>query len=98
MSSGLLGYGIAHIRRTTTSSISVPSSKQRAERWGFFFLIFGSVTIVYGGLMLYALPDSPMTARWLTPRERNDGGRAGAGEPHDDREPHLEVVAVPRVQ
>ncbi|EFX06589.1 major facilitator superfamily transporter allantoate [Grosmannia clavigera kw1407] len=55
---GLLGYGIAHIHRT-----SVPS-------WGFFFLIFGSVTIVFGSFLLFYLPDSPMTARWLTPRER----------------------------
>ncbi|OTA99803.1 hypothetical protein M426DRAFT_16123 [Hypoxylon sp. CI-4A] len=55
---GLLGYGIAHI-----TSNNVPN-------WAWFFLIFGAVTILYGGFMFYYLPDSPLNARWLSEKDR----------------------------
>ncbi|EMR68638.1 putative permease of the major facilitator superfamily protein [Eutypa lata UCREL1] len=55
---GLLGYGIAHI-----NYYAVPN-------WAWFFLIFGAITILYGTFMLYYLPDSPMTARWLSEADR----------------------------
>ncbi|KND88041.1 putative transporter [Tolypocladium ophioglossoides CBS 100239] len=55
---GLLGYGIAHIQYK-----AVPD-------WAWFFIIFGAITICYGSFMLYYLPDSPMTARWLSDHDR----------------------------
>lgn len=55
---GLLGYGIAHI------------SSQAVPNWAFFFLIFGAITICYGGFLFYYLPDSPLNARWLSDHER----------------------------
>ncbi|KAI1779137.1 MFS general substrate transporter [Hypoxylon cercidicola] len=55
---GLLGYGIAHI-----TNAHVPN-------WAWFFIIFGAITILYGGFMLYYLPDSPMNARWLSEKDR----------------------------
>lgn len=55
---GLLGYGIAHIQYK-----AVPD-------WAWFFIIFGAITICYGSFMLYNLPDSPMTARWLSEHDR----------------------------
>ncbi|KAI1102340.1 MFS general substrate transporter [Jackrogersella minutella] len=55
---GLLGYGIAHITNPT-----VPS-------WAWFFIIFGAITIFYGGFLFYYLPDSPLNARWLSEHDR----------------------------
>ncbi|KAJ6438791.1 ethylene receptor [Purpureocillium lavendulum] len=55
---GLLGYGIAHIQHHSVA------------RWAWFFIIFGSITILYGIFLLYYLPDSPMNARWLSERDR----------------------------
>jgi len=39
-------------------------------RWRVLFLIVGSLTLCIGVLMLIYLPNSPMTAWWLTPRQR----------------------------
>ncbi|KAF3061861.1 hypothetical protein GL218_03703 [Daldinia childiae] len=55
---GLLGYGIAHI-----TNHNVPN-------WGWFFLIFGAITILYGIFLFYYLPDSPLNARWLSDHDR----------------------------
>lgn len=55
---GLLGYGIAHIQYH-----AVPD-------WAWFFIIFGAITILYGGFLFYYLPDSPMNARWLSEADR----------------------------
>jgi hypothetical protein len=58
MIGGLLGYAIGHI---TTGSL---------ERWMYVFIIFGSVSIVWGIVVLLFLPDIPSTAKFLTERER----------------------------
>ncbi|KAH0007844.1 MFS general substrate transporter, partial [Aureobasidium melanogenum] len=58
MVGGLLGYAIGHI---TTGSLA---------RWMYVFLIFGSVSIVWGIVVLVFLPDIPSTAKFLTERER----------------------------
>jgi MFS family permease len=58
MIGGLLGYAIGHI---TTGSL---------ERWMYVFIIFGSVSIVWGVVVLIFLPDIPSTAKFLTERER----------------------------
>jgi len=58
MIGGLLGYAIGHI---TTGAL---------DRWMYVFIIFGSVSIVWGVVVLLFLPDLPSTAKFLTERER----------------------------
>ena len=58
MVGGLLGYAIGHI---TTGAL---------DRWMYVFIIFGSVSIVWGVVVLLFLPDLPSTAKFLTERER----------------------------
>ncbi|RAO71712.1 uncharacterized protein BHQ10_007724 [Talaromyces amestolkiae] len=54
---GLLGYGIGHIRG------ALPS-------WKYEFLIIGALCSAWGIVMFIFLPDSPVTAKGLTLRER----------------------------
>ncbi|PQE31496.1 dal5-allantoate and ureidosuccinate permease protein [Rutstroemia sp. NJR-2017a WRK4] len=54
---GLLAYGIAHI----TGSLAT---------WRWLFIIFGLITLFWGVLLFFLLPDTPLTARFLNPRER----------------------------
>ncbi|KAN0094257.1 MFS general substrate transporter [Hyaloscypha variabilis] len=56
MFSGLIGYGIGHIRGGLS-------------KWMYIYIIFGSLTMTWGIVMLFLLPDSPSTARFFTPRE-----------------------------
>ncbi|KAH6677573.1 major facilitator superfamily domain-containing protein [Halenospora varia] len=57
MFSGLIGYAVGHIN----SGLS---------KWMYIFLIFGSITIAWGLVCLFLLPDSPSTTPFLTPHER----------------------------
>ncbi|KAF4638076.1 hypothetical protein G7Y89_g36 [Cudoniella acicularis] len=57
MFSGLIGYAIGNI---TTG----------LHRWMYIFLIFGAITIAWGIISLFLLPDSPSTSPFLNPRER----------------------------
>ncbi|KAF8849123.1 putative MFS allantoate transporter [Acephala macrosclerotiorum] len=55
---GLLGYGIGHIKG------SLPS-------WKYEFLIIGALCSIWVGIVLFFfLPDSPVTAKLLTPKQR----------------------------
>ena len=54
---GLLGYGIGNIRGSLVS-------------WKYEFLIIGALCCVWGVAVFIWLPDSPVTARMLTPKER----------------------------
>ncbi|KAI4743969.1 MFS general substrate transporter [Aureobasidium sp. EXF-12298] len=54
---GLLGYGIGHIKA------GLPS-------WKFEFLIIGALCCVWGVVMMIFLPDSPVTAKGLSEREK----------------------------
>ena len=54
---GLLGYGIGNIKG------SLPS-------WKYEFLIIGALCSVWGIVMFLMLPDSPVTAKLLTPKQR----------------------------
>lgn len=56
---GIIGYGIGHIH----SGLAVGD-------WIFYFIIFGAVTIVYGVGLYFVIPSSPMSARWLSDRDR----------------------------
>lgn len=54
---GLLGYGIGNIKG------SLPS-------WKFEFIIIGAACCVWGAVMYIFLPDSPVTAKGLSMREK----------------------------
>ncbi|KAI5366193.1 Putative major facilitator superfamily, MFS transporter superfamily [Septoria linicola] len=54
---GLLGYGIGNIKG------SLPS-------WKFEFIIIGALCCVWGVVMFILLPDSPVTAKGLSQREK----------------------------
>lgn len=57
MVGSLLGYAIAHIQDSLGP-------------WRWLFIIFGVVTLLWAGVLLWFLPDTPQTARFLTPEER----------------------------
>ncbi|KAJ3495451.1 hypothetical protein NLG97_g3391 [Lecanicillium saksenae] len=59
---GLLAYAIGHI-------------KSDIAAWRWLFIIFGIVTLAWGIVLLFFLPDSPLDARFLTPEERNYANR-----------------------
>lgn len=40
------------------------------QQWRALFIIVGAVTFLLGVTMLVLLPNAPMTAWWLTPRQR----------------------------
>ncbi|KAG0133672.1 major facilitator superfamily domain-containing protein [Tuber indicum] len=54
---GLLGYGIGHIKGALAS-------------WKYEFLIIGALCSLWGVVMFIFLPDSPVSARFLTKGER----------------------------
>ncbi|KAJ5618838.1 Major facilitator superfamily domain general substrate transporter [Penicillium lagena] len=39
-------------------------------QWQYLFLIFGPITMLWGIFLFFVMPSSPMTAWFLTPRER----------------------------
>lgn len=57
MFGGLIGYAVGHI---TTG----------LPQWMYVFLIFGALSLAWGGVSLLLLPDIPATAAFLSPRER----------------------------
>ncbi|GAB1203098.1 hypothetical protein APSETT445_001724 [Aspergillus pseudonomiae] len=54
---GLLGYGIGHIKGALSS-------------WKYEFLIIGALCSIWGIVIVIFLPDSPVTTRYLSPREK----------------------------
>ncbi|KAK5627604.1 hypothetical protein RRF57_003319 [Xylaria bambusicola] len=54
---GLLGYAVGHI---TTG----------LPQWQYVFLIFGSISLTWGGIFTAFMPDLPTTARFLNDRQR----------------------------
>ncbi|KAE8147384.1 putative MFS allantoate transporter [Aspergillus avenaceus] len=54
---GLLGYGIGHIQGALSS-------------WKYEFLIIGALCSFWGIVIIFFLPDSPVTTRYLSPREK----------------------------
>ncbi|KAL6249305.1 hypothetical protein RBB50_003158 [Rhinocladiella similis] len=55
---GVLAYGFSHINSAVKS-------------WQFLFIIFGAVTIIWGIVMYFLLPNNPQSAKFLTAEERN---------------------------
>ncbi|KAK2025192.1 major facilitator superfamily transporter [Colletotrichum zoysiae] len=56
---GWVSYGVARI------------PNPRVKHWQALFLIEGLLTIAFGILCIWVLPDRPHNTRWLTPRERD---------------------------
>lgn len=54
---GLIAYGIGRIDSSIAS-------------WRLLFIILGAITVCWGVVLLFLLPDSPSKARFLTPDER----------------------------
>ncbi|KAJ6124208.1 hypothetical protein N7471_011525 [Penicillium samsonianum] len=54
---GLIAYGIGHLHA------ALPA-------WKFPFIIFGSITIVWGIIFVLVTPSNPTKARWLSAREK----------------------------
>ncbi|RJE26099.1 Major Facilitator Superfamily [Aspergillus sclerotialis] len=51
-------------------SVGIWEIKSSLANWKWVFIIFGIITFVWGALMLWRLPDSPMTTKILTEEER----------------------------
>lgn len=73
MFGGLLAYGIAHIQGglgpwKVRSNYSQTVLGTDCSQW--LFIIFGIMTLVWAGVLLLLLPDTPATARWLSPEQR----------------------------
>ncbi|KAI1385490.1 major facilitator superfamily transporter allantoate [Hypoxylon trugodes] len=56
---GIIGYGVGNI-----------NANLEVGNWIWYFIIFGGFTILYGVFLYFIIPDSPMTARWLSDRDR----------------------------
>lgn len=54
---GIAFYGIGHIHGSL-------------HPWKYQYLILGSLTVIWGGVVTYFLPDNPMKARFLSTEER----------------------------
>lgn len=86
---GLLGYGIGHIRGALSS-------------WKYEFIIIGSLCSVWGIVLFLFLPDSPVTARMLSERERRmaverlRGNQTGVENKHFKRYQVVEALTDPK--
>ncbi|KAK2018414.1 major facilitator superfamily transporter [Colletotrichum eremochloae] len=56
---GWVSYGVAKI------------PNPRVKHWQALFLIEGLLTVAFGVVCVWVLPDRPHNTRWLTPRERD---------------------------
>ncbi|KAJ5769635.1 MFS allantoate transporter [Penicillium odoratum] len=89
--SGLIFWGIAHIN----------VDGMFAYQW--MFIIFGCVTVLFGISLWWLLPDSPMTAGFLTERERYivvhrmSSNRTGVKNTHLKREQIMEALLDVRI-
>ncbi|KZT57461.1 MFS general substrate transporter [Calocera cornea HHB12733] len=76
---GLVAYGLS--KDDAKGSLSIPG-------WKVVFVLTGTLTIFFGFVLLAFLPDSPLNARFLSPREkamaieRIRGNNQGVGNKH----------------
>lgn len=89
MFGGLIGYAVGHI----TTGLA---------KWMYVFLIFGSISIVWGVVSLILLPDLPSTAKLLTERERLiavsrvASNRQGVKNRHFNKHQAIQTVQDPK--
>ncbi|KKA23003.1 Allantoate permease [Rasamsonia emersonii CBS 393.64] len=55
---GLISFGFGHLEHSAL------------PKWKHIFLSVGGLTVLYGALMFFILPDSPADASWLSEREK----------------------------
>ncbi|KAK0715370.1 major facilitator superfamily domain-containing protein [Lasiosphaeris hirsuta] len=67
----LLGLGVGQIVGGAISyGFQLVSPTLPLQGWRIMFILLGLVTIVFGGLTFWYMPDTPMEAPWLTDREK----------------------------
>jgi len=83
--SGITSFGIGHISGGISS-------------WRYTFLIWGAITTAWGIVLLFFLPGSPVTAKFLTEQERVSVidrikvNQTGVENPHFKREQFIEAM------
>lgn len=86
---GLLGYAIGHI-------------KSGLQQWMYVFLIFGSISFLWGIVFTVFMPDLPSTARWLKGHEvavaveRVAANRQGVKNHHFKKDQVLQTLKDPK--
>lgn len=75
---GLLGYGIGKIH-------------DKVSAWRWLFIIFGLITFVWALVLLVFLPDSALTARFLTPHERELANSRPQKKTHSFKNSHWKL-------
>jgi len=87
---GLIAYGTLHIKTTTFMP------------WQWLMIIFGAITFVVSILFFFYFPDSPATAKFLTPEERILAverikvNQAGVENKHFKRDQFIECLRDPK--
>ncbi|WKT43884.1 Major facilitator superfamily [Fusarium oxysporum f. sp. vasinfectum] len=89
---GLLAYGISNSTKTYETTI---------QPWKIIFLVCGLLTVVFGGVFLWIVPDDQTNARWLTKKnqllciQRIKVNQQGIGNRHWKKHQALEAITDP---
>jgi MFS family permease len=70
MSTWFIGNGIANIIAGVLA-YGIGRAQTSLAPWRLLFIILGSITCAWGGLLAFLLPDSPSKARFFNAEERN---------------------------
>ncbi|KAF7328265.1 MFS general substrate transporter [Mycena venus] len=65
-----LGWGGVIGSYVSTGISTISSTAPGPQKWQYIFYILGGVTMLWSFVIFFFLPDSPATARFLTPRQR----------------------------
>ncbi|KAJ7358492.1 major facilitator superfamily domain-containing protein [Mycena albidolilacea] len=65
-----LGWGGVIGSYISTGISSISPTAPGPEKWQYIFYILGAVTMAWAFVIFFFLPDSPASARWLTPQQR----------------------------
>ncbi|KAF6765362.1 membrane transporter [Ephemerocybe angulata] len=88
---GFVAFGLLHITGT------------RLMPWQWMMIIMGAVTFIFGIVFFFLFPDSPTTARFLTPEERAQTvqrikvNQSGVENKRWKREQFIEALKDPKV-
>ncbi|KAF4451287.1 mfs allantoate transporter [Fusarium austroafricanum] len=89
---GIVAYAVS--KSTKTYEPTIPS-------WKIIFLVCGLLTVVFGLLFLWIIPDNQMNARWLTEKnrllsiQRIKANQQGIGNRHWKKSQALEAITDP---
>ncbi|KAF7299931.1 MFS general substrate transporter [Mycena chlorophos] len=65
-----LGWGGVIGSYVSTGISTISPTAPGPQKWQYIFYILGGVTMLWAIVVYVVLPDSPVSARWLTPRQR----------------------------